>query len=115
MMDNDKELEALFSEAREAVRPVSDDLMARVLSDANAVQAEGLAQKPAMNASVQHGAPIWSFFGGWIGAVSFAACAAVGIYLGYSVESFAGLSLTGVSTSLEDGIYGNLALLDGGI
>jgi len=81
MMENDKDLEALFAEAKNAPRPAPDNVMARVLVDAERVQRE--LQSPVVAAPRKARSSIWDFIGGWTGAVSFAACAAAGLYVGY--------------------------------
>ena len=111
MMENDKDLEALFSEAKSAPRPASNDVMARVLADAERVQRE--LQSPAVVSPRKARPSMWDIVGGWTGAVSFAACAAAGLYVGYiGIDA----SLLGLANgAIGDSLFQELDLIFEGI
>lgn len=93
------ELEAAFAAARGAETP-SDDLVARVLADAAAVQAGTRANhSPAPSPGDQMTGWL-SAIGGWLGAGGLATATAAGLVIGISapdsVDSVLGGSLTGL-------------------
>ncbi|MEM0977512.1 MAG: hypothetical protein AAGJ34_08260 [Pseudomonadota bacterium] len=115
-MDNEKDLEDLFAEARNARGPVPDRLFRQILVDAADVQRDvGEAQTHVDRrdyATVKTGS-IWRVIGGWPAAVSFAACAGFGLYLGLEANTL----LTGMTelVSSNDSLLGDLNLLYGEI
>jgi hypothetical protein len=89
----DDRLEALFSEAREAVRP-GDDLVARVLADAAAVQAAGKPLQPLPAARGGGWSGLVSALGGWPALSGVTAAGLVGLALGFwapeAIDSLSG-------------------------
>ena len=98
---NDEMLEDLFAQARAAKPPVSDDLMARVLAD---------AERAGHGASVVVDRPgLWSRFldlvGGWPAVSGLAAATVAGVWIGVAPPAMlddytAGLTGDVVSVSL---------------
>lgn len=81
----DARLKALFAAAREAERP-GDDLVARVLADAAAVQAAARpVPAPAPTPTARSGtwAGILSALGGWPGLSGVTAAGVAGLVLGF--------------------------------
>jgi len=80
---DDTALEALFADARAETAP-SDDLIARVLADADAVQA-GFAEPVAAPPAPTRGwfAEVIASLGGWAGASGVALAGVTGIMLGF--------------------------------
>ena len=115
MMDDDKHLEALFAEAQNTPRMASDDLMARVLRDAAAIQLEASLplQRPDLPVSLKQS--FWDIVGGWTGAIGFAACTAAGLYFGYLATDL--LTTTSLPTdfSVDGGLYGDLSIIYEGV
>lgn len=75
-------LNASFDALKTRATPPGDDLMARVLSDADAAQAEFLAPPPAVRPSA------WSRFvgliGGWPSLAGLATASLAGVWIGIS-------------------------------
>ena len=115
MMDDDKDLEALFAEAQSTPRMVSDDLMARVLSDAATVQADLLSSNKAEPALIAPKASFWDTVGGWTGALGFAACAVAGIYFGYLATDLFTMSSGAAGLGFDGGLYGDISILYEGV
>ena len=113
MMDPDKELDHLFEEARSQQKLVSDDLMARVLSDAREVQLGRISEQGAGQREPSH-RRLWSFVGGWTSAVSFATCAAAGVYLGYLAPDLVNASNL-MDVSYADALLQDLTFLTEGL
>ena len=81
-----EELEAVFASARAEAPPVSADLAARVLADAEAVQAE-FGQKAGPAPAPTAGAWFRQFsdlFGGWAGLGGLATACAAGVWIGFA-------------------------------
>lgn len=91
------ELEAVFAAARGTETP-SEDLVARVLADADAVQAEALAARPGAPVPSGGRAGWLSAIGGWLGAGGLATATAAGLVIGLaapdSVDSVLGGNLS---------------------
>lgn len=90
------DLEHFFAAARGAERP-SDDLVARVLADADAVQAAP-ASTAAANPSQPRG---WlPSIGGWFGAGGLVAATAAGLFIGIAAPEQVDSVLGGQLSSL---------------
>jgi hypothetical protein len=123
--ENERDLDRLLAEARQQTPDVPDALMARILADADA------AMPPLLRSADRHprqvgptavmpGQPaglfgsLWSALGGWAGAGSLAAVAAVGVWIGFAppttglatvTNAIFGTSVT-VHVLSDDTIYG---------
>ena len=75
-------LEAVFAAARGAERP-GDDLVARVMADAAAVQAEASAAPPAPTSAGGVWSGVLSALGGWPGLSGVTAAGVAGLVLGF--------------------------------
>ncbi|MDQ2092251.1 hypothetical protein [Marimonas arenosa] len=108
MTDSDRndemELEAFFTAARQMPAPASEALMARVLGDALAVQtaaAGGFAterERPGFLAG------LFSTLGGWPAVSGLATAAATGLWIGFSPSLGVGDAMVGalgVETAIE--------------
>ena len=74
----DNDLDAIFGAARGQSAMPSDDLMARVLADANALQPEAKGVPVAEPAKTS----FWDLFGGWPALSGVAAAGVAGLWLG---------------------------------
>lgn len=114
-MMTDDDLESLFSAAREGQPQPSPDLLARVLADAQSVQAIPLAA-PARAEPPRGG--LWSalaaVFGGSGALAGMATAMVAGLYLGFAQPMGDGLLTTvlGVDTATMDMMPGIDALLE---
>ncbi|MFO7922013.1 hypothetical protein DZD18_06330 [Rhodobacteraceae bacterium W635] len=110
MTDDRDEIEDILAAARDANRP-SDDLVARVLADAAAVQAASSA--PAGRPARWRLA--WPALGGWLGAGGLAAAAAAGLFIGVAapdrVDSALGGQLSALGLVQTDDLLPGLAYL----
>ena len=97
MSDDDtmKMLDAAFADLRAAPQPASDDLMARMLADA---QGETERRQNA-RAGAEPGllARLFAGIGGWRGASGLLAASLTGVWIGVSVPA-----LSGADTAMED-------------
>lgn len=110
MTDDSKELEDILALVRDVDRP-SDDLVARVLADAAAVQAAAAAAAPAPG-----GSRGWfPTFGGWLGVGGLVAAAATGLFIGVAapdrVDSAFGGQLSRLGLVQSDDLLPGLAYL----
>ena len=101
--DDDAGLEALFADARGDAP--GEGLMARVLADASAVQAEAAVVTPVAPARRGWFAGLVESFGGW-GALSGATAAgvmglAIGLYAPTSVADWFGAETLGIAASTD--------------
>ena len=107
------DLENLFAEARGAEVP-GDDLVARVLADAAAVQA-GPVQAPAPVRSGGAMAGWLSSIGGWVGAgglvVATSAGLLIGVYAPDSVDAALGGQLSNYGLVTQDDLLPGLTYL----
>lgn len=79
---NDLELEAFFKAERDTVFEPSPDLLARVLSDAEAIQAApAMAPEPARGGFFKE---IFSGIGGWPSLAGLATATVAGLWIGIS-------------------------------
>lgn len=111
-----RELDDILAAARDAERP-GDDLVARVLADAEAVQTA--RPVPAGPLRDRTGLGWLSGIGGWFGAGGLAAAMAaglvIGIYAPASVDSALGGQLSSMGLVQTDGLLPGLSdLLPGG-
>ncbi|MEM8630295.1 MAG: hypothetical protein AAGF74_03590 [Pseudomonadota bacterium] len=105
---SEEKLEDLFAAARKAAPQPSEDLMARVLSDAEAVCLARATQTtqagPAARFSLSS---MLDAFGGWAGAGGLAAAGLVGLWVGVAppetLQSTLGLILAGDVLSSDPG------------
>lgn len=109
------DLDALLAEAR-ALRPrPSDDLMARILADADAARPVPAASRPA--ARPRWMAPFLTALGGWPALGALAASVVLGLGLGVTQPAvLSGLTgaLRGEAVSVDLGLdTDSLTLLDG--
>lgn len=75
----ENEIDALLDEMRSAPpEPLSDTQMARLLRDADQVQATWIRPPPRMWTG------LWQVIGGWAGAGSLVAASATGLWLGFA-------------------------------
>ena len=95
MTDDRDDIEDILAGARDANHP-SDDLVARVLADAAAVQAA--APAPARAAAGWRLA--WPALGGWLGAGGLAAAAAAGLFIGVAAPDRVDSALGGQLSAL---------------
>src|SRR6056297_1115611 len=107
MTDDRDELEGILSAARGGERP-SEDLVARVLADAAAVQTAPAA--PAYRTARWRLA--WPALGGWLGAGGLATAAAAGLFIGVAapeqVDSALGGQLSSLGLVQTDGLLPGL-------
>lgn len=84
--DDDAALEALFAAARNRAPEPSADLLARVLAQAEAVQAEQVARRPKAPAARRGGAwrGLLDLIGGWGGVGGLAAAGVTGLWIGFT-------------------------------
>lgn len=76
----ENEIDALLDELRTAPpEPLSDTQMARLLGDADRVQAAWAAPAPPRLRT-----KLWQVIGGWSGAGSLVAASATGLWLGFA-------------------------------
>ncbi|MCH2076920.1 MAG: hypothetical protein MK180_08530 [Rhodobacteraceae bacterium] len=108
------ELDRLFK-ASDAETPLpSGDLMARIMADAEAVQAQAIAPTPGA-APQSRGlfAGLGEALGGWAGLSGLGAAVATGLVIGIfppdQLASYAAM-LTGAEVSLSDYVPGDMAL-----
>jgi len=80
---HDDDLEAFFDAAQDMTPPVSEGLMARVLDDALAVQAEGERQQTRRSQDRPF-TGILSALGGWPAMAGLATAAVAGLWIGFS-------------------------------
>lgn len=84
----DTTLEAFFAAGRAAAAEPSADFLARVLAEAEEVQAQAMRQAPARPAPGRAGQGIWrgilASLGGWGGAGGLATATVAGLWLGFS-------------------------------
>ena len=105
---DDTWLEADFATARDAAPDPSDALMARVMADADAVQAE-MARARGMPAAPRRGlAGVWRALGGWPAVAGLSTAAVTGIWIGVAPPD--ALAVTAQSVLGSD----VLLALDGG-
>ncbi|MEM9716605.1 MAG: hypothetical protein AAF826_08815 [Pseudomonadota bacterium] len=109
-MTDETKLDSLFEEARLHKALPSDDLMARVLADAQAVQ-DAASVKVVKPSYQPDRGRFWDLLGGWVGAASFATCAVLGIYLGYAGGDVIGFGAT--DFALEGSVLNDLSILAG--
>lgn len=83
--DPDSRLEPFFRAARQQQPTLSDDLTARMLADAAAVQAER-AHPPAPGPGLL--AQLRDALGGWVGLGGLVTAGAAGIWIGFSPPDF---------------------------
>lgn len=107
MTNNNDELDILFNAARKSAVAPSNDLMQRILADADATmpRAHAAPQKTATKPGVF--ATLWSAIGGWPAAVGMAAATLAGVWIGFSQP--AGLDLLTQSYLGIDSDYSILA------
>ncbi|GGH55756.1 hypothetical protein GVY41_11680 [Frigidibacter albus] len=92
MTETDMELEAFFSAGRAAAAEPSAAFLARVLAEAEAVQAGRIAPAPPPRQGIWAG--VLSALGGWGGAGGLATATIAGVWLG-----FAGVQGSGTLTA----------------
>ena len=91
-------LDAYFDAARGHPRP-SDDLVARVLADAAAVQAAP-ADRPAPRPARPG---FWEAIGGWVAISGLAVASAAGVAIGVSLPSMIDVGTSGTFTAILEG------------
>ena len=104
---DDTDLEALFAEARRPIAP-PDDLVARVLADADAIQAKGRVRAaPPAAATPRRGifAGLIEALGGWPTASGVALAGVTGLAVGLAapdlVDSWSGGQITTITGDTE--------------
>lgn len=110
MQDRDHrmdDLDALFAEARGKPAKPSDDLMARILSDAVALQPPppALAAPPVPSKGFFRG--LADVFGGFGALAGMGSAAAAGLFIGFAQPS----GLSGLSATLMGGQIESLSLM----
>jgi len=97
----DRDLAGLFDAARRAAPEPSPDLLARVLADAQAVQAEQAAPTPARSPSrVTRWRQFVDTLGGWPAMAGLVSAGVAGLWLGINPpEVLSALPLAGFGTS----------------
>jgi hypothetical protein len=83
-------LDAHFKALRDAAPEVDDALMARVLADADAVQAAAAAQERTVPVTRSRGSAfvrLVSVFGGWPGLAGLATAGVAGVWIGVSTPT----------------------------
>ena len=80
--EQDEMLNAVFAAARDVDPGASPELLARVLTDAEAVQAAH--GTPAAVVDVPWTAQLWANLGGWVGAGGLVTAAVAGLLIGLS-------------------------------
>lgn len=106
------DLDDLFAAARGAEVP-GDDLVARVLADAAAVQAEAATRAAPSGGGWMSG--LMSGIGGWFGAGSLAAATTAGLLIGFyapdTVDTVLGGQLSELGLVTQDDLMPGLAYL----
>ncbi|WP_170758920.1 hypothetical protein [Ruegeria lacuscaerulensis] len=86
MAEDDMELDQLFAQARQNRPELPDDLAVRILTDAESVRLDRLAQ------AAQPPRPLWvrmlDGIGGWQGMSGLVAASAAGVWIGFSAPGF---------------------------
>ncbi len=95
--------DALFGAAKSADPVPSADLMARILADAQHVQDAAVQTVPAV--VPKRSRAVWAeLFGGWAGITTLAACACLGMILGFTSPDAVLSYVPGADlASLDDG------------
>lgn len=100
----DDMLESLFEAARAAQEPADAALMARVLADARAVQAE-----TGPTALPRRGPGLWAMLGGWPAMGGLATATVAGLWLGFTPALGVGTAVSGLITASPGDV---LSLMD---
>ncbi len=110
--DDHHDLEAMFAAARQRPVDVPNDLMARVLADADRI------------AAMRRPAPLWQqvrdALGGWPAVGGLVAASVAGVWIGVAppsalpdpAELFFGTQTSSVSDTLSDGFFDMAAILE---
>ncbi|WP_171178248.1 hypothetical protein [Ruegeria sp. HKCCD8929] len=90
MAENDTDLDALFAAARQERDFLPEDLAARMLADAQAVQAVRAASETAPEQAKRPGlwSQLGSALGGWRGIGGLATACAAGVWIGLAPPAF---------------------------
>ena len=100
------QLDGLFAELRAIDVTPSDDLMARVLHDANQVQTSISAQEAQSPGATPRFAALWGMLGGWGGASGLVAATVTGIWIGFAPpDALSGVSATILGETVSVSIF----------
>ena len=100
------DLDTLFANERANTPLVSDDLLNRIMQDANA-QSNDLTQKQPVPKSANWFANFLNSLGGWQSVGALTACACFGLYLGYSTSATNYLGVEALAQTEDNISFGN--------